>query len=55
MHGLSAKLVVSDLKAKHLNEALDAEKKRKKRKRKIVEELRASDSSWTFIMSPSKI
>lgn len=53
--GLSAKLVLSNLEVKHLSESLDDVKKRKKRKRKVVEDLRASGPSGALFMSPSKI
>ncbi|KAI6788227.1 hypothetical protein KC361_g9166 [Hortaea werneckii] len=53
--GLSAKLVLSNLKVKHLSESLSDEKTRKKRKRKVTEELRASGPSGALFMSPSKI
>lgn len=55
MLGLSAKLVLSNLKVKQLSDSLGDEKKRKKRKRKITEELRASGQSGALFMSPSKI
>ena len=53
--GLSAKLVLSNLRVKHLSESLNEQEERKKRKRKVIEELRASGSSATLFMSPSKI
>jgi len=53
--GLSAKLVLSNLRVKHLSESLHKQEERKKRKRKVIEELRASGSSETLFMSPSKI
>ena len=53
--GLSAKLVLSNLRVKHLSESLNEQGERKKRKRKVIEELRASGSSETLFMSPSKI
>ena len=53
--GLSAKLVLSNLEVKHLSETLNDEKKRKKRKRRFVEDLRASGPSGALFMSPSKI
>ena len=40
--GLSAKLVLSNLRVKHLSESLNEQEERKKRKRKVIEELRAS-------------
>lgn len=53
--GLSAKLMLSNLKVKHLNEALSNENKKKKRKRNIAEEIMMSDGSGTLFMSPSRI
>lgn len=53
--GLSAKLVLSKLKVKHLNEAQGVEEKKLKRKKKIADEIRASDGSGTLFMSPSEI
>lgn len=53
--GLSAKLVLSNLRVKHLSESLHEQEERKKRKRKVIEELRASGPSETLSMSPSKI
>lgn len=53
--GLLAKLVLSNLKVKQLSGSLNDEKKRRKRKRKITEELRASGQSGALFMSPSKI
>merc|ERR1712070_722608 len=53
--GLSAKLVLSDLRVKHLSESLRKEEGRKKKRRKVVDELRASGTSATLFMSPSKI
>merc|ERR1712070_1024832 len=53
--GLSAKLVLSNLRAKHLSESLREEEGRKKKSRKVVDELRASGTSETLFMSPSKI
>jgi hypothetical protein len=53
--GLSAKLVLSNLRVKHLSESLHKQGERKKRKRKVIEELRASGSSETLFMSPAKI
>lgn len=55
VRGLSAMLVVPDLKVKHLSESMNDEKKRRKRKRKVTEELRASGHSGALFMSPSKI
>jgi hypothetical protein len=53
--GLSAKLVLANLRVKHLSESLRMEEGRKKRRRKVVDELRASGPSETLFMSPSKI
>lgn len=53
--GLSAKLVLSDLRVKRLSESLRQEEGRKKKRRKVVDELRASGPSETLFMSPSKI
>jgi hypothetical protein len=53
--GHSAKLVLSDLKVKHLSESLHKEEGRKRKRRKVVGELRASGPSETLFMSPSKI
>lgn len=55
VHGLSAKLVWSNLRVKHLSESLHEEEGRKKKRRKVVDELRASGTSETLFMSPSKI
>lgn len=53
--GLSAKLVLSNLRVKHLSESLHKEEGRKRKRRKVVDELRASGPSETLFMSPSKI
>merc|ERR1712070_161628 len=53
--GLSAKLVLSNLRVKHLSESLHEEEGRKKKRRKVVDELRASGTSETLFMSPSEI
>lgn len=53
--GLSAKLVLSKLKVKHLNEAQGVEEKKLERKKKIADEMTASDGSGTLFMSPSEI
>lgn len=53
--GLSAKLVLSNLRVKHLSESVHKQDEWKKRKRKVIEELRASGSSETLFMSPSKV
>ena len=53
--GLSAKLVLSNLRVKHLGESLHEQEGRKKKRRKVVDELRASGQSETLFMSPSKI
>jgi len=53
--GLSAKLVMSNLRVKHLSESLHKEEGRKRKRRKVVDELRASGPSKTLFMSPSKI
>jgi hypothetical protein len=52
---LSAKLVLSNLRVKHLGESLHEQEGRKKKRRKVVDELRASGQSETLFMSPSKI
>lgn len=43
------------MKVKHLNEAQGVEEKKLKRKKKIADEIRASDGSGTLFMSPSEI
>jgi membrane protein involved in colicin uptake len=53
--GLSAKLVLSNLRVKHFSESLREEEGRKKRRRKVVHELRASGPSEVLFMSPSEI
>ena len=53
--GLLAKLMLSNLRVKHLSESLNEQEERKKRKRKVIDELRASGSSETLFISPSKI
>jgi AraC-like DNA-binding protein len=53
--GLSAKLVLANLRVKHLSESLQDEEGRKKRRRKVVDELRVSGPSETLFMSPTKI
>ena len=53
--GLSAKLVLANLRVKHLSESLYEEEGRKKKRRKVVDELRESGPSETLFMSPSKI
>lgn len=53
--GLSAKLTLSRLRNKQLSTALRLEQKKKKRQRKVLEELRSSEGSSTLIMSPTKI
>ena len=53
--GLSAKLVLSDLRVKHLSESLHEEEGRKKKRRKVIDELRATGPSEMLFMSPSRI
>ena len=53
--GLSAKLTLSRLRNKQLETALRLEQKKKKRQRKVLEELRSSEGSGALIMSPTKI
>ena len=53
--GLSAKLVLANLRVKHLSESLCEEEERKKKRRKVLDELRGSGPSETLFMSPSKI
>lgn len=53
--GLSAKLTLSRLRNKQLDAAFRQEKKKRKRQKKVVEELRSSEGSGTLIMSPTKI
>lgn len=53
--GLSAKLVFSNLRVKHLGGSLHGKEGRKKKRRKVVDELRASGPSEMLFMSPSKI
>ena len=47
--------MLSNLRIKHLSESLHEEVGREKKRRKIVDELRASGPSKTLFMSPSKI
>jgi hypothetical protein len=51
----SAKLVLSNQKAKHVSESLHEESKREKSKMKIIEELRMSGPCETLLMSLSHI
>lgn len=53
--GLSAKLTLSRLRNKQLGTALRQEQKRKKRQKKVFEELRSSEGFGTLIMSPTRI
>jgi len=53
--GLSAKLTLSRLRNKQLGAALRQEQRKKKRQRKVIEELRSSEGLGTLIMSPTKI
>ena len=53
--GLSAKLVLANLRVKHLSESFYKEEGRKKKRRKVVDKLRESGPSETLFMSPSKI
>lgn len=53
--GLSARLTLSELRTKQLDAALRHEKKRRKRPKKVVEELRASEGSGALILSPTRV
>jgi hypothetical protein len=52
---LSAKLTLSRLRNKQLGAALRQEQRKKKRQKKVIEELRSSEGLGTLIMSPTKI
>jgi transcription-repair coupling factor (superfamily II helicase) len=53
--GLSAKLTLSRLRNKQLGTALRQEQKKKKRQKKVFEELRSAEGFGTLIMSPTRI
>jgi hypothetical protein len=52
---LSAKLTLSRLRNKQLGTALRQEQKKKKRQKKVFEELRSAEGFGTLIMSPTRI
>jgi membrane protein involved in colicin uptake len=52
---LSAKLTLSRLRNKQLGTALRQEQRKKKRQKKVFEELRPSEGFGTLIMSPTRI
>jgi hypothetical protein len=53
--GLSAKLTLSRLQNKQLDTALRLEQRKKKRQKRVFEELRSSEGFGTLIMSPTRI
>jgi len=53
--GLSAKFWLSNLRVKHLSKFVHKEEGRKRKRRKVVDELRASRPSETLFTSLSKI
>lgn len=53
--GLSAKLTLSRLRNKQLGTALRLEQRKKKRQKKVFDELRSSRGFGTLIMSPTRI
>lgn len=53
--GLSAKLTLSRLRNKQLGTALRLEQRKKKRQKRVFEDLRSSEGFGTLIMSPTKI
>jgi hypothetical protein len=53
--GLSAKLTLSKLRNKQLGTALRQEQKKKKRQKKVFEELRSAEGFGTLIMSPTSV
>ncbi|KAK5004256.1 hypothetical protein LTR28_009161, partial [Elasticomyces elasticus] len=53
--GLSARLALSELRKKGYIEALDNEKKKRKRGKPFTEELRAEEGSGVVFFSPSKV